>query len=291
MAEINLQEINEYTNNLYDRVNVRNVDAAHAARIRNWFTGNMSKVGRYSTRDFERFGVLSTLQWTDARIQKRQDGWQSVTEEVPDLDHITYGTGILYIHGEIELPPEIAERHGNAVPLTGSQFSEVDALGESHFLQPVQQCITGFTEIEDGEDAVDGYQWEFPLATPSSPDGSNHSWQNIVRSVANPNWSTGNLAQTVTYSSTTPATFNDAEIYVVDNERSNFPWLIVNSGQPTSVDALLVGLNGTNGMYDGQLPSIATSTGTFPPVVAGGSVSISPQGRVSILDYISPLRS
>jgi hypothetical protein len=292
MAEINLQEINEFTRNLYDRINVRNIDAAHAARIRNWFVGNMSNVGRYSIRDFERFGMLSTNQSNDSRIHKRQDGWQSVTEEVPDLEHITYGTGILYIHGEIELPPEIAERHGNANPLLGSQFSEDDALGEQHFLQPVQQCITGFLENEDGAGPVEGYQWEFTLATPPSTSSSsgNHTWQNIIESVANPNWpSSEGRVGTVEYSSTTPATFNDSEIYVVDNERANFPWLIVNSGQPASVDSLLVSLNGANGMYDEQLPSIATSTGTFPPVVAGGSVSISPQGRVSILDYISPL--
>ena len=88
MAEINLQEINEFTRNLYDRINVRNIDAAHAARIRNWFVGNMSNVGRYSIRDFERFGMLSTNQSNDSRIHKRQDGWQSVTEEVPDLSLI-----------------------------------------------------------------------------------------------------------------------------------------------------------------------------------------------------------
>ncbi len=292
MAEINLQEINEFTRNLYDRINVRNVDAAHAARIRNWFAGNMSNVGRYSNRDFERFGMLSTNQWDNPAIHKRQDGWQSVTEEVPDLEHITYGTGILYIHGEMELPPEIAEKHGNANPLSGSQFSEVDVLGECHFLQPVEECITGFTENEDGTEPVDGYQWEFTLATPPSTslESENHNWQNIIESVAKPNWpSSEDRGSIVTSSLTTPATFNDADIYVVDNERSNFPWLIVNSGQPSSVNSLLVSLNGANGMYDEQLPSIATSTGTFPPVVAGGSVSISPQGRVSILDYISPL--
>ena len=108
MAVINLSEINQYIKNLFDRINLRDLEAHHADRIRKWFVNNLSNVGRYAVRDFERFGNLASLgkPYNDNRGSHfdRSDGWVSLTEEVPDIDHLTYGTGMLYVHGEMELP-------------------------------------------------------------------------------------------------------------------------------------------------------------------------------------------
>ena len=108
MATINLSEINQYIKNLFDRINLRDLEAHHADRIRKWFVNNLSNIGRYAVRDFERFGNLESLgkPYNDGRPVHfdRADGWVSLTEEVPDIDHLTYGTGMLYVHGEFELP-------------------------------------------------------------------------------------------------------------------------------------------------------------------------------------------
>ena len=85
-----------------------------------------------------------------------------------------------------------------------------------------------------------------------------------------------------------PNTENDDDIYYLNNERNNFPWVIVNSGAPVSVEILLEEIKDTNGMYDELLPAIAIRTGTFPPFVSRGIKYVG-GGIKSIKDFVSPL--
>jgi hypothetical protein len=281
MSEVNLKEINDYISNLYDRVNLEEIDASHSARVRTWMLENMSNVGRYSHRDFERFGVFQSLQFSDDTQQKRQDGWQSLTEEVPDIDHITYGTGVLYIHGEMEVPPW---ENTPGDHIVGDEFGHRS--GEDHHFEVAASAQKQeFAETQDGSDVIQGYKWNFSSGTPSE----DYRWEDITNSVASPTWGEMDPSTQPSVTATTPAVFNDGEIYNLDNERNHYPWVIINSGQTASVNTLLQSLNETNGMYDETLPAIASATGTYPPVVAGEFVTISDDGREAILDYISPL--
>lgn len=289
MARINLSEINTYVRNLYDRVGLRDLEIQHAARIREWFVSNMSNIGRYAIRDFERFGSLNS-RIQDDNVQKRQDGWQAVTEEVPDIDHITYGTGIVYIHGELEIP-QYEDNSGNAI--VGDEFGHVSLGGTAHFEVATAQAKNAFNETQNGSDPIQGYKWNFATETDPGEDNSgNWRWNSIVGSVAQPetltSWTQVDASGTATATATTPAQFNDAELYNIDNERNHYPYIIVNSGQPASVDTLLQSLNGDNGMYDQVLPQIAVTTGTYPPVVEEG-LTVDDDTRRNILDFISPL--
>ena len=100
MATINLRQLNDYIKNYYDQIQISDLDTLHTAAVQEWFKENLSVIGRYGHRDFERFGLLKS---NSGRLG-RQDGWVSLTEEVPHQNHLTYGTGALYIHGEMEIP-------------------------------------------------------------------------------------------------------------------------------------------------------------------------------------------
>ena len=89
---------------------------------------------------------------------------------MPHLDHITYGTGILYINGEMEVPPN-EENPGNHIQ--NDEFCHVDKTGEvHHFEVNVSPSLGQFIETEDGEDVIQGYEWNFPEVTPSGEEGS-----------------------------------------------------------------------------------------------------------------------
>lgn len=289
MARINLSEVNSYVRNLYDRIGLRDLEIQHASRIREWFVSNMSNIGRYAIRDFERFGSLNS-RIQDDNVHKRQDGWQALTEEVPDIDHITYGTGILYVHGELEIP-QYEDNPGNAI--VGDEFGHVSLSGTAHFEVPTASAKTTFNETQNGSDAVQGYKWNFSQETDQGEENSgNWRWDSIVTAVAQPeslsSWSVVDASGTATATATTPSVFNDAELYNIDNERNHYPYIIINSGQTASVDALLQTLNEDNGMYDQSLPAIAVTGGTYPPVVENG-LTITVERRRDILDFISPL--
>jgi len=322
MALLNLSEISSYIRNLYDRVGLDDLREGHAARIREWFIANMSNIGRYSNRDFERFGSLNTADPSDPNVAQRQDGWQAVTEEVPDIDHITYGTGILYIHGEMEIPPT-EDNSGNAGlvdpetgktltgiilqgnprnAIVGDEFAptsrEADAstIAGQHFLVATASQKGTFNETQDGSNAIQGYKWNFSSDTPTGDgDESGHWWYDtIIRSGSSPT-KTSSYKETSTKrnaeasaTSTTPSEFNDATIYGLDNERNNYPFIIINSGQPQSINTLLQSLDGDNGMFDGILPGPVTLNNTYPPQANNG-LTISQKNRRAILDYISPL--
>lgn len=300
MALVNLSEISTYIRNLYDRVGLDDLREGHAARIREWFIANMSNIGRYSNRDFERFGSLNTSDPSDPNVAQRQDGWQAVTEEVPDIDHITYGTGILYIHGEMEVPRS-EDNSGNVI--VGDEFSPTSRQADGsttagqHFLVAVGGAQKGtFNETQDGSNAIQGYKWNFSSETPTGDgDNSAHWWYDtIIKSVSVPT-NTSSYKETsakpnaeASATSTYPAVFNDDTIYSLDNERNNYPFIIINSGQPQSLNTLLQSLNGDNGMFDGALPAPTALNNTYPPAANNG-LTISQENRRAILDYISPL--
>lgn len=297
MSEINLSEVNGYIANLYDTVGLRDLQAAHAERIRQWFVGNMSNVGRYSHRDFERFGTLSAVPG-DNNVAQRQDGWQAVTEETVDIDHINFGTGIVYIHGELSIP-QYEDGAGNAI--VGDEYRGAsldaafdDATGQHFQVEATGNNKDGFTVLQNGSDPVQGYKWEWDMQ-PVTGDGAESGfwwYDTILETVAKPtetsSYSTLNDTYNVepTATATSPTEINDGEMYGLDNERNNFPWIIVNSGQPLSIDTLLQSLNGTNGMFDGNLPLVTEDAGTYPPIQG---LQITEAVRTAILDFISPL--
>lgn len=290
MAIISLSEVNNFIKNFYDRVGLRNLEAAHASRIREWFVSNMSNIGRYAVRDFERFGSLNTTEGANLDQQKRQDGWQALTEEVPDIDHITYGTGMVYVHGEMEIP---SYEDGSGNRIKGDEYGHRNRAPTpvDHFQVSIASAKSTFNETQDGSNVIQGYKWNFGTETPLGNEGNSYfDWEIIMDTVGNPvklsSWNPNTKTYTASASSTTPATFNDASLYHVDNERNHYPFIIINSAQPGSLNTLLTNLNGDNGMYDGELPSLAK--GTYPPKKEGG-LTITSDDRVAILDFISPL--
>ena len=124
MTSVNLQELNNFIHNMYNDVGV-NEKEGPGASIQQYLIDNLSNIGRYSHRDFERFGNYVS-QEGDADHFDRQDGWVALTEEVPNIDHLTYGTGILYIHGEMEIPPYEDDPGDN---IFGDEFYHVDKTG------------------------------------------------------------------------------------------------------------------------------------------------------------------
>ena len=121
MTSVNLQELNEYIFNMQNQVGTADGSTA----VKQYLIDNLSNVGRYAHRDFERFGNYVS-QEGDADHFDRQDGWVSLTEEVPSIDHLTYGTGVLYIHGEMEIPPYEDDPGDN---IFGDEFYHVDKTG------------------------------------------------------------------------------------------------------------------------------------------------------------------
>ena len=288
MALVNLKEINSYVRNLLDQVDVQGLKTTHAERVREWFVSNMSNIGRYAHRNQEKFGTRNPSVNED-NIQGRQDGWQAVTEEVPHLDHITYGTGILYINGEMEVP-RYEDVGGNHIQ--NDEFCHVDRTGEvHHFSVDVAEAKTTFNETQNGSDATQGYKWNFGTET-STGDDESSTWRydsiisgvvNILAPSYNKNWQAGTAS---THTPGIRSTFNDAEVYHIDNERNHYPYIIVNSATPTSINNMLQDLQGENGMHDNALPDIAGLTETYPPVQR---IEITEEGAAAILDFISPI--
>lgn len=272
MAKIKLSAVNEYVRSIYNQVDLSGLVNTHAATIRAWFIANMSKIGRYSNRDFERFGNLYSTNSADKNQQGRQDGWVSVTEEVPDVDQLTYGTGILYIHGEMEVP-------GKGAAVQNDSYRQCDASGGvEHFEVVVSSSDGAFTGSD--ESPIAGFSWNWETV-PSET----YTYSKIIQNVAGINVS--NSTEKPSATSTTPAVFNDDAVYHLDNERNNYPLIIINSSAPESINRLLSNnIDRKRGMYDGSLPSI--SKGSFPPK---NGISVDADNRKIILDFISPAKS
>lgn len=305
MLKVKLSEVNTFVSNLYEQVDVKDLTASAANAIRFWFLSNMTNIGRYSNRDFERFGRLNGSSGGASRKQGRQDGWVSVTEEVTEIDHITYGTGILYIHGEMQIPTR-------DVTIKNGCFRNCDADGVEQIYDEEPNSSTGSFKairgshelpvLEEGEfydpdDLPDptGVTWEFIKRTSKRKDGM-IPYRDIIKSVSGVDTPTSitKYGETPEYSVTRPqaysgvtATFNDSTVYDKANERHHFPLIIINSAQTKSIDTMLdQTFNNENGMYDGRLPRITSRRGNFE---VKNDMQVSATSKQRILDYISPL--
>jgi len=273
----NMVQANKSVANLYKASDIESLDGSHAGRIREYFKENLSNVGRYSHKDFERFGNLVPQ---DTLSVARQDGWVSLTEEVPHINHLSFGTGLLYIHGEMEIA-SYENNDGGKDLIKGDDFNAVSKSNEQHFKDPYVQPY--FLPVVYLDDISKGYDWEWVEGSPTGGnDGTDWFHNSMLFEIGGIELPEEDVILTE------PDTENDDEIYYLNNERNNYPWVLINSGAPVSVGTLLEELEGTNGMYDEELPEIAKRTGTFPPFVSGGIKYVG-GGIKSIKDFISPL--
>ena len=310
MATINLNEINLYVKHYYDQIGLNDLESHHAERIREWFKENLSLIGTYGHRDVARFGNFKSANEDNDHFG-RADGWVSLTEEVPDIDHLTYGSGILYIHGEMEIPEN---EDGLATPkdnIFGDEFYHVNKDGSTkHIYDDVvnpERYISWGSPSNDLTNSYDadlrsnsgmpnnrgdggerfGFVWEFKEETHTGTEGDGRWLYQTISDVTGGVFLEEVLG-TPGGNGETPTEFNDDEVYNVDNDRHHFPWIVINSAKVSSVKAFLEGWKGDNGMYDEELPKLAKDVGTYPPHVQGG-IKFVKSGVDGILDYVSPL--
>lgn len=322
MAKINLREINHFIQNFFGSINLPQLEAVHAARLKKWLVENLSNIGRYSVRDFERTGNLTSLgkPYNDNRPHHfdRSDGWVALTEEVHDLDSITYGTGALWIHGEMELPlywPEQSkDNYGEAGDhIYNDEFHQVNYSGSQKHI---------YEKVTDDDD----YKfWYEPISRDDSPAGGNnwgdqgwewgYLWRETPKNPSDARINNGTYKppggvpaqysdvvawynDTITYTlggdqvqekqGESPSGDNDDAIYHLGNERNNYPWRIVSGSTPKAVKHVLEKImpKGSNGMYDDTVPELASEHGTWPPVTG---VKYVKGKEKAILDFISPV--
>ena len=324
MAVINLSEINQYIKNLFDRINLRDLEAHHADRIRKWFVNNLSNVGRYAVRDFERFGNLTSLgkPYNDNRGSHfdRSDGWVSLTEEVPDIDHLTYGTGMLYVHGEMELPLYWPEQSKDGYGEAGDHIYD-DEFHQTNY-SGTQKHI--FQRTKNDPPPVFWYEPEPTKDRPNKRLGPAPAWgdqgqrhgylwhdtpdvdQDILQGTDTPIGGTTAaysepdcwMMETITYNigsdivketnSESPDGDNDDSIYHLGNERNHFPYRIICAASPEAINDMLDRYvdEYENGMYDGKIPTIIEEVGTYPPIPGHKFVK---GGKKAIIDFLSPI--
>lgn len=320
MAQLNLSELNNFVQNLLSTVKVKDLTEIHAERVKQWLIENLSKVGRYGVKDYERFGTLESFgkAKNDGRPVHvdRVDGWVSLTEEVPDLDHLTYGTGMLYVHGEVELPQwweDLGDGRKAGDHTYEDEFHQVNYSGTQKFLfeRTTGETYSFWYEPEttrtppngatkwgenDTEEWKYGYQWSENPEVPAQINvGTMKPKKGITAQYSDKiAW----YYDTITWGiagihveekqDVVPDGENDADIYHLDNERNNYPFRIIQSATPKSVRYMLdeIIVEGGNGMYDETLPEMATEIGTYPPTKGFKYVK---QGKDGLVNFISPI--
>jgi len=306
MTTVNQQELTNFIFNFYNDVGTLDGDTSR----KQWMIENLSNVGRYAFRDFERFGNYVS-QEGDADHFDRQDGWVSLTEEVPNIDHLTYGTGVLYIHGEMEIPPYEDHPGDN---IFGDEFYHVDKTGgEKHIYDDVvnperfidwngpSSSLTNdyktALKVEEGGmpssrgDGGErfGYIWEFREEDHTGTIGDGRWLYETITDAVGGEFIEEFQAETEpTTNEEEPPIHYDEKIYNLDNERNHFPYIVINSARPISIKSFLQEWEGKNGMYDEKLPELAEKHGTYPPVKHDG-IKYVKGGMDAILDFISPL--
>ena len=294
MATINLNQLNQYIKNYYDQIQLNDLQSLHTNAVKAWFKENLSSVGRYGHRDFERFGSLKS-NLNDASHQGRQDGWVSLTEEVPSIDNLTFGTGALYIHGEMEIPKDHPKKGDK---IKGDEYHHTTKDGKTpHIFESTvrpQRFVASGTDRgisygDQGENGgVDprqpgGFVWRIEREDRPTGDKDNRwLYESITDAVGGDRLE--ELHETPKGDDQTPTNFNDDKVYNLDNERNHFPFVIINSAQAKSVENFLKGWQGDTGMYDSDLPALAKSS--YPPRKNNG---INVTDVDAIVDYISPV--
>ena len=312
MSTINLNELNQFIKNFQDTVGLPELEEHHNKRIEEWFKENLATVGTYGHRDFAKYGNWKSEEEDDDHFG-RADGWQSLSEEVPDVDHLTYGTGVLYIHGEMEIPEdETSKLHPQTKDhIFGDEFYHVDRTGSTkHMYEDAvnpQRYISWSNSsfslmtsyklhvqphaIKRGDGGkYAGYVWEFEEENHTGTKGDGRWLYETITDVAGGVFLEEKLGQS-SANGDTPTIFYDEEndVYEFDNERHYFPWRVVNSTAPKSIKKFLEEYwEGQNGMYDSDLPEIAVELGTYPPHKQGGIKYVKDQVP-GILDYMSPI--
>ena len=310
MATVNLGQLNQFVKNYYNQIGLPDLEEHHASRIRDWFKENLSLIGTYGHRDQSRFGNFKSENEDNDHFG-RADGWVSLSEEVPDIDHLTYGTGLLYIQGEMEIPEN---EDGLATPkdnIFGDEFYHVDKDGATkHIFDDADDPdrfldwgsassslkndyttayrVAGYVDDrgEGPEGKYTGYTWENQTETHTGTEGDGRWLYQSITDAAG-----GIFLEEVlgapSGDGATPTVFNDEEVYNIDNDRHHFPWVIINSTTPASIKSFLEEYwQGQNGMYDSDLPALAK--GTYPPKKHSG-IKFVKSGVDGILDYISPI--
>lgn len=301
MAAVNLQELNDFVANLYGTVGV--IDVSNSGAISQWLIDNLGDTGRYGYRDYERFGNRIAQEGDDDHFD-RQDGWMSLTEEVPNIQHLTYGTGILYIHGEMEIPD-----YENSINdhIFGDEFYHVDKTGATKHIyddvvNPERYISWGssssslqnsyLTHVRsDASKRGDGgkyagYVWEFKEEDHTGTIGDGRWLYETITDAVGGEFLEEMTAAKPETNEEDPPVHNDHEIYNLDNERNNFPWLVVNSGRTESIKSFLQGWKGDKGMYDDEFPALAQPS--WPPKKHGG-IKFVKKGIDGILDFMSPI--
>ena len=315
MATVNTGELNNFIHNYQEKVGVNELKTHKIDAVSEFLIDNLSNIGRYSFRDFERFGNRIAQEGDNDHFD-RQDGWVSLTEEVPSIDHLTYGTGILYIHGEMEIP-EYEDDAGDNI--FGDEFYHVDKnAGTKHIYEDVvnpQRFVDWGTASGDNKATYNAALRIINFGTlidangPTGPDRGDQGpiWGYVhedfeethTGTIGDGRW----LYETITdavggefldeYTAKEPETneedppiHNDDEIYNLDNERNHYPYVVINSARPASIKTFLEEWEGKNGMYDENLPELAKDT--YPPKKHGG-IKYVKGGIDAILDFISPL--
>ena len=322
MAQLNLSELNNFVKNLYKTVKVDDLIAIHAERVKQFLIENLSKIGRYALKDYERFGQVESWgkhEKNDMRPShhSRADGWVSLSEEVPDLDHMTYGTGMLYVHGEMELPQwweDLGDGRKAGDHMYDDEYFHVNYSGTDKY---IYQRTTGETysfwyepettrtppngatkwgeDNSTGQEWLYGYQWsENPEVTPEVTVGTMKPKKGITAQYSDiiawyydtVTWAIGGI-QVQEKQSETPDGSNDDLIYHLDNERSHFPYRVVNAATPKSVMEMLdLFDDNKNGLYDGEAPQMAKDIGTWPPLEG---IKFVKQGKEGLVNFISPI--
>jgi len=311
MTTVNLQELNDFVANMYSNVGVI---GSGGDAVSQWLIDNLGDTGRYGYRDYERFGNRIAQEGDDDHFD-RQDGWTSLTEEVPNIQHLTYGTGILYIHGEMEIPDY---ENSPLDHIFGDEFYHVDKTGATKHIYEdliyprrfLSWDTTTPTRVSDYKPHVQpqamkhgdrgtlaGFVWEFYddfddengydiyLSNPGTIGDGRWLYETITDAVGGEFLEEMTAAEPET-NEEDPPVHNDHEIYNLDNERNHFPWLVVNSGRTESIKSFLQGWEGKNGMYDEELPKLAKPS--YPPKKHGG-IKFVKKGIDGILDFMSPI--
>ena len=310
MTSINTQELNNFIHNFQEQVGINELKSGKSEAVTEFLIDNLSNIGRYSYRDFERFGNRISQEGDDDHFD-RQDGWVALTEEVPSIDHLTYGTGILYIHGEMEIPPYEDDPGDN---IFGDEFYHVDKTGATKhiyddFVMPKHYKDWGLGSPELGQTYNVMYQPLFTIPGVGTAMGDLGRELGMVWEFYEEKDETGTIGdgrwlyETITdavggefldeYTAKEPETneedppiHNDDEIYNLDNERNHYPYIVIHSARPASIKTFLEDWEEKNGMYDEELPVLAKDT--YPPKKHGG-IKYVKGGIDAILDFISPL--
>lgn len=268
---MNINELNYRIKNLFRKYTIENIKEAASEKVKEWMIDNVSLVGRYSYKDGERFGNYWTIE-DDLDHYDRQDGWVALTEEVSDVDGTHFGTGMLYIHGEMELP-KYTEYPGDNI--RGDEYGQSDAEGRPRIKDDALNCFK-MVQFQDTGYLQEGYVYEWEEQDHQREDGK---------------WPLEYVAENVGgfwHADAQPPGINRLEhaYSPLATELNLFPWVVVMSTRPRTIKDFLTDWEGTTGPY-GNVVTLAEPS--YPPKFYSGIKY--EKGEIDgIVDFLSPLQ-